>query len=144
MAQVSFLRSPPIGVFQQSASQPAWSGYQALTFDTTIYDTYGGHSNTVNNSRYTAQVAGYYSVGGIVGFAANATGVRDAYIAKNGTQLGYTTVTTNAVGSSTGTFFPLSPTLVSLNVGDYVEIFALSGNVAASQAPVMTVEWKHL
>jgi hypothetical protein len=125
-----FLLNPPIGQFYQSAAQSVPNaGWTSLTFDLTDRDTYGGHSNVTNNSRYTAIVAGVYELTGGGGFATNATGTRDVAWAKNGVLLSApgATGTSNAV---TGLQSAVDvPTLqIFLNVGDYVELQAFQSS----------------
>lgn len=149
---VTFALNPPVGQFYQSAVQSVPNGaWTSLNFDLTDRDTYGGHSNVTNNSRYTAVVAGVYELTGGGGFATNATGTRDVAWAKNGTLLTAPggTCTANAVsGLQTAVD---APTLqVFLNVGDYVELqaFQSSGgalNVATGQyGSLMGVKWIHV
>lgn len=94
--------------------------YTSVTFTTEDYDSVGGHSTSVNTSRYTAQVAGAYVLGGGGSFAVNASGVRSCQWALNGTTIpGSTspgfdpTITSNVVAR---------PMVVVLAIGDYVEL----------------------
>lgn len=146
---LSFLLNKPQAQLYQSASQSIASGaFTAITFDQTLVDTYGGHSNTTNNSRYTAQVAGWYSVSGGIGYLTNATGARGAVIYKNGAAL------TQATGSITAASSVLHVAmagefLIQLAVGDYVELYAFqSSGGALSTAgsgyyPYFYVRWDH-
>lgn len=95
----------------------------ALTFDTEIVDSDGGHSTTTNTSRYTAQTAGLYLVWGQwITAATNGTGTRNTQVWLNGTAIpGATTqFPASASNGSGGNAF----TFVPMVVGDYVEIAA--------------------
>lgn len=104
----------------------------AVTFDTEDIDNLSGHSGGTP-SRYTAQVAGWYSVEGGGSFAANGTGIRTVQITKNGVDV-----------PGSGTSLPASAALslrmttrkvlVSAIVGDFFEItmFQNSGGILAT------------
>lgn len=148
---LNFLVNVPACFVTQSATQSLTSSaFTALTFDQTVFDSYGGHSNSTNNSRYVGQVAGWYMVFGCGCFAVNTTGQRGAATAKNGTRVqgaaGFTQ-TTSALSPA-----PVSPpTITFLNgTGDYVEIQAYQNGAnplaTASGADLdssMTVVWLH-
>lgn len=147
---LNFLVNVPIAYVTQSATQTlTTSTWTAITYDQTVVDTYGGHSNSTNNSRYTAQVAGWYIVFGSACYAVNTTGQRGAAIAKNGTRVqgaaGFAQAT-----SALSTATPSPPTIVYLAAGDYVEIQAYQssgGNLATVSGSdldsSMTVAWLH-
>lgn len=120
-----------------SASQAiANSTNQAITFDSEEYDTNAFHSTVTNTSRLTipASYGGYYRISCLVGFASNATGVRNAKIYKNGTSIFNFSQPITATGnpqSAGGT------ATVNLAVGDYIELIALQtsgGNLDAVNA----------
>jgi hypothetical protein len=144
----TFVLNPPIAQIYQATAQSIPSGglATALTFDAAITDTYGGHSTTVNNTRYTAQVAGYYLVIGTGALAANATGNRLVQINKNGSVISQGISVGLAPGTANGTVIQVAA-LVQLAVGDYIEIamYQTSGgalNTATNQSG-MTVMWIH-
>ncbi len=84
-------------------------------------DGIGGHSTSVNTSRYTARYAGWYRVGGGVGFASNATGNRACRWAVNGTLVdGSPTIMPACNGLATDV--PSRSILIFLNANDYLEI----------------------
>jgi hypothetical protein len=84
------------------------------------YDTHGFHDNTTNPSRFTCQKAGTYMIVGLVSFAANATGNRDAGIWVNQAYIaGYNRLLAQSSGS---TSVPVSG-IAKLSVGDYVELW---------------------
>lgn len=144
----TFLTTPPLFAGYQSAAQSiANATVTALGIDTTVVDTYGGHSNITNNSRYTAQVAGYYFVIAQVGYAVNATGNRLIEMHKNGgsvLQLGQGVSLAPTVNNNPANQVSA---LVFLNATDYMEAFTYqtSGgalNTLPSQTG-MTVIWIH-
>ncbi len=117
---LNFLLNKPIALFTQTAAQSIPTGaLTAIAFDTTTVDSYGGHSNTTNNTRYTAQVPGWYVpviTGSIV---ANATGVRYSTLAKNGSQLNF--LSGPQVANASFVAATTAVGLVFLNAGDYLE-----------------------
>jgi len=145
---LTFLLNLPGAVLTQAAAQSvANAAWTALAFDNTLKDNYGGHSNTTNNSRYTAQVAGWYRVqaGGGVVAAAGGTG-RGVDVYKNGAAYtaGAGVVGNSGVVHSTTTGIP-----VFLNAGDYIEIYvwqnsggALNTNGTGQYASWMAVCWE--
>lgn len=147
----NFLLNVPGAFLTQNATQSiANSTWTAISFDQSVFDSYGGHSNVTNNTRYTAVVSGWYIVFGCVSYAGNATGNRGTAVAKNGTRVqgacGF--VPTITVGNSPTT--PSPPCIVFLNVGDYVEIdgYQTSGGALATNSnsdldSSMTIVWVH-
>lgn len=129
---VLFALNPPEAVLYQAAAQSIPNGaWTAVGQDSTTIDTYGGHSNSTNNSRYTAQVAGTVWVRGTAGFAANATGVRGGAIYKNGAEIeGHTQAVFAPTGGGYQTVQPVFDE-VQLAVGDYVELFVYQSSGAA-------------
>lgn len=119
---VNFLSGPPLFFgFQATAQSTSNSTAFGLSLDSTTVDTYNGHSNTSNNSRYTAQVAGWYYVQATISFAGNATGSRANWLRVNGATFvvgGY-----SAVGSAGAAVITTvtAAGMVYLNAGDYVE-----------------------
>jgi hypothetical protein len=148
-----FYLAPPLFRCRQSTSQSTTSGsYFAMHLDATAeVDTEGGHSSVTNNSRYTAQVAGWYWVSGFVAWA-NTTGAQaDMFcaIALNG-----------SIVLGTGQVYQRQPNdfdslcasgLIHMNVGDYVEVWGRqdSGSTISTWAtnvdlnPVLTAMWVH-
>jgi hypothetical protein len=103
----------------QSLANTAWT---PLSIDASVDDNYAGHSNSTNNSRYTAQVAATYRVSGCYAPAANATGFRAVRLIKNGSTilLGSGLYSPPISGAEIGV--PTPSALVALAVGDYVEV----------------------
>lgn len=143
--------NPPHAELRQTVAQTLTTGVTAaVTFDVEDVDepaAAGGHSTSSNTSRYTAQYAGWYLVGGGVGFAANATGQRAAVWAVNGALLNGSQVMEQATSASNNKVGARTK-LVYLNVGDYVELHAqqtsggnLNTAVTASEQSSMSVLW---
>lgn len=147
---LNFLLNVPACFVTQTATQSLSSGtWAALGFDVTVFDSYGAHSNSTNNSRMTAQVAGWYMVFGCACTASNATGQRGAAASKNGTRIQGGTGFMQTTSTLTPTI-PSPPSIVFLNVGDYVEIQAYQnsgGGVATAVSSdldsSMTTVWLH-
>lgn len=146
-ADINFLIAPPIFLGYQSAAQSIPNNaFTAITFDTEVVDSYGGHSTVSNTSRYTAQVAGWYDVIGKVSWVANATGRRIATLYVNGSELAYTRgegiASATAVAASC---YALAP--VFLNATDYVEVYGLQNSGGAlntgASPTTLAVRWVH-
>lgn len=146
----NFLLNTPLAILNQATPQSiANATPAALAYDGTFLDTYGGHSNSSNNSRYTAQVTGWYFVKAGVVWAANATGNRAIQLYKNGVAYTYSWQVSLAVGTFNDPGVETSA-LVQLNAGDYVEAWAeqnsggaLSTAVVSTIASNMQVMWMH-
>jgi hypothetical protein len=138
---LTFLANPPIAVLFQAVAQSVGNNaWTALTFDSTNFDTYSGHSNTTNNSRWTCPQAGYYELAGAAAFVANGTGVRGCGYAINGTQASIANnVTTNA-GAGAVTCTPMASTIQFLNLNDYVQLLGYQVSGGALNTSVGTFE----
>jgi len=146
-----FLIAPPVFVGTQTTTQSlANNTWAALNLNTEQVDSYNGHSTSTNNSRYTAQVGGYYTVAGVAVFAAGSISIRGARIHVNGSvvqgsaQMFAPPSTSNLCGVATPT------RVVYLNSGDYVEVAgyqltggSLSTGVASDLASALWVVWAH-
>jgi len=121
---VEGLLVPPRFRGRQSVAQSLTSAvFAPVTFDLEDVDNYSGHSTVTNTSRYTAQVAGWYLCSGTVAFTGNATGRRASDWMKNGSVLNGSQLA-SAPGVSTAVEIPAATMLITLGVGDYVEIGA--------------------
>lgn len=146
---LNFLLNPPEAVLKQATIQSIPNGaLTSISLDASVNDSYGGHSNVTNNSRYTAVVTGWYWVSGVVGFASNGTGQRVADFAVNGADLIYTQVWIPAITGAPTAVSPKSE-LVLLNAGDYVELRgyqtsggALNTMVSGPQSS-LSVDFRH-
>jgi hypothetical protein len=150
-----FLLNVPLFVGTQTTSQSignAVSTWTALSLNTSQVDTYGGHSNVTNNTRYTAQVPGYYSVCGVTCWSANGTGTRGSRLQINGAVIqGTAQMVTPSSTNITGVATPLRT--LYLGVGDYVELAGwnssglaspgLATGVASDLSSALYVAWTH-
>lgn len=151
---LQFLLSPPIFIGYNSSAQTVNTGGTgtAVQWLSEVADTYNGHSTSSNPSRYIGQAPGYYWVSGAVCYTGNTSGSRKAWIAVNGTALGYTNVQgPPCLSSSDAATLSLPATLVYLNGStDYVEIYALQNsgasinlNPGATNCSSISVAWAH-
>jgi hypothetical protein len=97
-----------VSVTKTTTQSAANNSFTTLSFDSEQYDTDGYHDNVTNNSRLTIPSGknGYYSVTGLVRFAASATGERIVILYKNGSEVAY-------LSSSDGT--TNNPTVLSIS-----------------------------
>jgi hypothetical protein len=155
---IKFLQRPPIAELRQAAAQTVTNTtWTAITFDTEDVDTdidgtggTGGHSTSSNTSRYTARYAGWYDVGGGVGWSVNATGARGTYWSVNGIAQNGSHTLEAAVGVINAGYAARS-IQVYLAVGDYLELFAwqssggnLNTSASAAEQSSMKVRWVSL
>ena len=64
-----------------NSQTPVTATLTAVSFTAAdIYDTFGGHSPSVNPERITIAESGWYTLFGFAKFAANATGSRELYL----------------------------------------------------------------
>lgn len=147
---VNFLAQPPLFVGYQATAQaiPA-TAWTAINLDSSVADTYSGHSNTVNNSRYTAQVAGWYFMFGVVAYSSNATGVRFAAFYVNGSANIQLPASSEAAVSGYQTLTACAG-LVYLPLGSYVELRSyqnganpLNTMTSTGQSSYMAAWWMH-
>jgi hypothetical protein len=148
---LNFLVNVPAAFVTQANAQAALTTntWTAISFDASVFDSYGGHSNSTNNSRYVAQVPGWYIAFGCVSYNATVTtGNRGASVAKNGTRVQGAAGFANAFAGNPPTI-PSPPCIVFLNTGDYIEVQGYSSaasvatQVAADLDSSMTVVWVH-
>lgn len=121
-----------------------------VLFDVEDVDELGGHSTTVNTSRFTAPRTGWYDCVGVAGFGNNATGRRAVYWLVNGVQLpgGAAVLVNAALAGASGTVLPAAPAKIFLVAGDYLELAqwqqsgaALSTVVSTANQSSMTIAW---
>jgi hypothetical protein len=104
----------------------------AVSWDTAVSDAYNGYTGATP-TRWTcpAGYGGTYQVTASVAWAANATGQRQLYIARNGVALTYAGQDTRpSAGSSLITYQQVSA-LVTLAAGDYIEAWAMQNSGGA-------------
>lgn len=134
--------------YQASAQSIPNTSLTVIAIDTTAVDTYGGHSNVTNNSRYTVQTggAGWYRVTVSLGFVASGSGSRLIEIHKNGAVIKMMQAGTDCTGVAINAAIQCT-VYVPLAVGDYVEGFAYQtsgGALNTSPAQTgMTAVWEH-
>lgn len=126
-AQLERIANPPRAALRQDTFQTLTTlTWTSLTLDFEEWDvpTPGGHSTTVNASRYTSQIDGLFHVVGKASFVANSNGARGCRIAKNGTARPMSEVVLPSSANMSTFNFAVSsfPVLVELSVGDYVEV----------------------
>lgn len=124
LSQVTFMFNPPEAQLTQIVAQTSLAAttFVAITFTNSIKDNYSGHSNSTNPSRYTAQVAGTYSVSGHVDMVSTNNNFVVA-VFKNGVVLPQTMVQSANSGTGNVLSAPVPRVLVPLAVGDYVEFY---------------------
>lgn len=144
----TFLTTVPLLIATQSSLQNIPdSTLTAITYDATTLDTDGGHSNVTNNSRYTAQVAGWYLMIGTVMWAPNGTGNRLTQLYKNGVQ--FNPGQQMPAAGSTNNATVQASALVFLAVGDYIQTFGYQtsgstlGTGLVGVGSSMQVIWLH-
>ncbi len=112
-----------------------------LTFSSESYDNSNSHDLTTNTSRFTATVAGYYSVSYCINFTTGDTSGSSFTIRKNGTSI--SGALANVDANASGVEAPIHLTaLVYLNGStDYVEAYASlsSGTVYHRNATIFKV-----
>lgn len=122
---LNFLLNPPDLILTQSSAQTYTTGASAMVaFNATTIDTYGGHSNVTNNTRYTAQVAGTYWFKGNPLWVSNGSGGRTCSLFKNGVQVPTSFVVYPAASTSYAAMGIECSSMVVMAVGDYVELSA--------------------
>lgn len=145
---INFLANPPLMQCHQTTVQSIPNNNPTpILMDVNEYDTYNGHSTTVNNSEYVAQVAGYYEIGGSVAFASNATGIRQVGIGVNAATVFPPSCQQLPAAAGTMVVGTRPGPLTFLNVGDFVEIVCLQTSGGALSTVTtesgMSVRWVH-
>lgn len=148
---VTFLANPPLCVCYAGAAQSIPNGtWTSLLFSLNRIDSYSGHSVVTNTSRYTAQVPGWYSVGGTGVLASSGTN-NAARIAVNGTVILGTPQAGGLIAAAAAGTGAVECD-VFLNLGDYVEVqfFQSSGGAintlvtGTDFTSLMHVRWVHI
>lgn len=123
---LSFLLARPWCQVRATSTQATVSGTQvALLFDTEDFDNSGMHSTVTNTSRLTAVYPGWYSADGGPNFAANNVGRRGAEFRVNGASVNGSPTYVAANATSSISKIVSRPTSAYLNVGDYLELYAV-------------------
>jgi hypothetical protein len=131
----NFFKAPPMAVLRKSANQTiANNTTTAVIWDVEVLDRDGGHSNTTNNTRYTAQTTGWYHLRTIVYWsnAGSQAAWHDLYFRKNGS-----TAQNRSVWVNRGSLFDSPHSTegyMRLVAGDYVEVMTILLNSPGSMA----------
>lgn len=116
----------PVAALRQNSAQTFPTGFwQTIAFDLEDIDTASGHSTSTNTSRWTCPSgqAGTYRVEGGVAFGSMANGLLvNSRIVKNGVPTLAMTGSYGVYGGSGGTGVVTGAKLLTLAVGDYVEL----------------------
>lgn len=148
LAVQAFLLARPVAELRQATTQsiPATT-WTSLAFDAFDVDTASGHSNVTLNSRYVAQYAGWYVVGGGYNPLVSAVGGRGTRWAVNGTPVNASSLFAPAT-AATGAGYPARVKRVFLNQADYIELQvyqstagALGTDTTGDSASSMTIGW---
>ena len=118
---------PVANLYQSAASSIANNTATAIPFQAEGFDTHNGHDNAANNTRWTCPAgwSGYYDVAGAVFFATGASGVRLAWLRKNGNADVFgSMVRRGPVSTGDGDGLAVPMCIVTMAVGDYVELVA--------------------
>lgn len=101
----------------QVLSNTTWT---SITFSTEQIDRDGGHSTSVNTSRYTSQTAGWYEVDGLITWNMTGSAIVAARLTVNGTAINGSA----RFWGKTNNNFQCAETRdwLFLGVGDYVEL----------------------
>lgn len=139
---INFLLNPPIAKLRQATVQSIPNGtITPIIFDVEDVDTdpagLGGHSTSVDTSRWIAQYAGWYSVAGRVAYSAASTGTRMSSLAVNGTEVAASRI---FIEASAADLLPMSTSLVYLTQNDYVEVYAYHTQGTALNTEVGTTD----
>ena len=86
-----------------------------ITFNATVLD----NSSMYANSKFTVPSTGFYNIQAQLGFAGNATGVRNTEIFVNGTQMTQAQQINAGAGSGAMVYSGIT---LKLNAGDYIQI----------------------
>jgi hypothetical protein len=130
---LTFAQNPPLFLGTQSTAQSLGnSTWVAMGLDTSQSDTYSGHSNTVNNSRYVPQQPGWYLAAGVVAFALNATGARAARLQMNGSAIkGAAGMTQSSGGANDCAIVSPTRPIFCNGTTDYIEVAGWQGSGGA-------------
>ncbi len=123
------------GTSQSIPNGAVWTTITNLTSE--YIDNNNIHDNVTNNSRLTAQTAGTYRVKGTISYSAPPSGsALYAILYRNGGQSAFV----GSVGASSSANQYVSVTgILTLNVGDYVELYgAVAGPSAVNTNPSTT------
>jgi hypothetical protein len=148
---LNFLLNPPVFKGIQATTQAIASGaWTSIALDSSSVDSYTGHSNVTNNSRYTAQVAGWYWAEGYVAWQATGATCRfDSSIFRNGAAVPGSSQFLVKPGTDLAAIS--ASTLTYLAVGDYVEMNgrqssggSINTDIGTDLLSCLNVFWLHV
>lgn len=148
LAKLALYDSPPTAILTVTTVQAAFTSgtFTAVQFDTTVSDTWSGHSNVTNNSRYTAPMSGTYWVRAATRWANNVTGNRSLGFRVSGTNIAYAQ-TQEPAATGTDTTLIECTSILPVTAGQYIEVFAAQdsgGSLSLSAAGTsFQVAWLH-
>jgi hypothetical protein len=129
-----FLENKPIfSAYQATAQSIPTGAFTALTLDTEVVDSDGGHSTVTNTSRYTCQVGGLYFLTGNVVLPSGGVGTRGASFALNGATATGIPGSEQLIAPSPAFATTIAPTpsYIRLTPGDYVQMCAFQNTAGA-------------
>lgn len=149
---ISFLENPPIATLYQGTLQSIPNNSDtAIQFDNTVVDSYNGHSNSTNNTRYVCQVAGYYSVMGTISYQQNSAGGRLVRIRKNGSTEIVSSASEQPPSNDFNCVMSTPQIQVFLAVNDYIEVVGLQDSGGSLNTVITTqyacgfqIRWVHV
>lgn len=122
---------------------PADTTVAVVPFDLNVFDNTAMHSTTVNNSRFTVPVAGWYRFTGSVAWETNGTGYRHIGWRIGGA--GATHGTDSRMGVTGDATYQTAVCDVQLTAGQYMELLVLQNSGFALGVTVnftaATVQW---
>ncbi|MEV0616206.1 hypothetical protein AB0I81_23025 [Nonomuraea sp. NPDC050404] len=127
---LNFLLSPPLASLIKGNSQSIPNNStQTVTWVSEEIDRDGGHDNVTNNSRYTAQSAGWYKFTLTQTWNFGTTGIRQSIIRKNNTTnlIVHLYVPIGGGGGASGALSGIA----FLAVSDYLEVRAFQDSGSA-------------
>lgn len=148
LAQLSFwANKPTANLFNTSNtfSVPN-NSLAAITWNNSLDDNWGGHSNVTNSSRYTAQVAGLYQFAGAFSTVTNATGYRLTGWSTNGSEISNSRMYNPSLSGTIINSVVAATVKIRLNVGDYVEMLVFQnsgGALSTANGTWMDVQFIH-
>lgn len=154
LAEDPEINRPSVSLVQISGQSIANTTNTAITFTGEIVDTHGWHSTSVNTTRVTPTVAGYYLCIGQVAWTANTTGDRSCKFRKNGSALDGapygSAAALNGAAFLHGTVSAMA--VIQCNgATDYIELWATQNSggalstvyVSTDVSSVMTIFYMH-
>lgn len=125
------LSGKPVASLTKTANQSIPNNtFTNITWNTELIDRDAGHDNSTNNSRYTAQTAGWYRVIAHLSWNANFTAkIRQTAVLRSAAQLFFLSA---GFGDADGNFASsTSAGLIFLSVSDYLEVQGMQASGGA-------------